>query len=185
MSPIPCLGFIGRSNSGKTTLLEKLLGELGRRGYRVAVVKHTLRPDVETDFPGKDTRRLWDAGAGHTVLATPDRIVHTRRYATPPTLAEALAAVRDVDLILIEGYKQGDFPKIEVVRAARDPHLVPGVVGRIACVTDVSGLDCAGPRFDFAALPALADFIEAEVLKGGANAFISPFLKQEPMPAVF
>jgi molybdopterin-guanine dinucleotide biosynthesis protein MobB len=117
MSSIPCLGFIGRSNSGKTTLLEKLLGELGRRGYRVAVVKHTLRPDVETDFPGKDTRRLWDAGAAHTVLATPDRIVHTRRYATPPTLAEALAVVHDVDLILIEGYKQGDFPKIEVVRA--------------------------------------------------------------------
>lgn len=167
MSYIPCLGFIGRSNSGKTTLLEKLLGELGRRGYRVAVVKHTPQSNVETDFPGKDTRRLWDAGAAHTVLATLDRVVYTRRCATPPTLAEALAPIRDVDLILVEGYKRGNLPKIEVVRAARDPHLIPGIVGRIACVTDVPGLVCDGPRFDFAALPALADFIEAEVLKGG------------------
>ena len=157
---IPCLGFIGRSNSGKTTLLEKLIGELARRGCRVAVLKHTHHPGVQTDLPGKDTRRLWEAGAVHTTFLTPDRIVQTHRYAEEPALSEALAGIQDVDLILIEGYKRGAFPKIEVVRAACDPHPIPGRVGRIAYVTDLPALAGDLPSFGLDAIAALADFIE-------------------------
>ncbi|MBN2389333.1 MAG: molybdopterin-guanine dinucleotide biosynthesis protein B [Anaerolineae bacterium] len=154
------ISFVGRSNSGKTTLLEKLIVLLRQRGYRVGVVKHTLRRDVETDIPGTDTRRMWDAGAEHVAFVTPDRIVHTQRYVEAPPLDLALAGVHDVDIVIVEGFKRGPFPKIEVTRAARDPNLIPDVEGRIACVTDVPDLACAVPRFAFDDVVGLADFVE-------------------------
>lgn len=160
---IPTIGFVGRSNSGKTTLIEKLLAEFARRGLRVAVVKHTMHRHVETDLPGKDSRRYWEAGAAQTVLVAGDRVVMTRR-AENPSVDEALAAISDVDLIIVEGHKQADYPKIEVVRAARDPHRIPGLTRIIACVTDVPGLDCGDlPRFDFEAILPLADFIAEQL----------------------
>ncbi len=157
---IPALSFVGRSNSGKTTLLEKLIALLRQRGYRVGVVKHTVRADVETDLPGTDTRRLWEAGAEHVAFVTPDRIVHTHRYAELPPLEAALTGVGDVDLVFIEGFKHGPYPKIEVVRAARDPNLIPDVEGRIACVTDIPDLACGVPKFAFGDVVELADFVE-------------------------
>ena len=165
MGSVPIVSFVGRSNSGKTTLLEKLIALLRERGYRVGVVKHTVRADVETDLPGTDTRRLWEAGAEHVAFVTPDRIVHTRRYAELPPLKAALAGVGDVDLVIIEGFKSGPYPKIEVVRAARDPALIPDLEGRVACVTDVPDLACGVPRFTFDDIPGLADFIERVVLR--------------------
>lgn len=161
----PILSFVGRSNSGKTTLLEKLIALLRERGYRVGVVKHTVRADVETDLPGTDTRRLWEAGAQHVAFVTPDRIVHTRRYAELPPLEAALAGVGDVDLVLIEGFKYGPYPKIEVVRAARDPALIPDLENRIACVTDVPDLACGVPKFAFDDGMALVDFVERVVIR--------------------
>jgi molybdopterin-guanine dinucleotide biosynthesis protein B len=162
----PIVSFVGRSNSGKTTLLEKLIVLLRQRGYRVGVVKHTLRQDVETDIPGTDTRRMWEAGAEHVAFVTPDRIVHTQRYAEAPTLDLALAGVHDVDIVIAEGFKRGPFPKIEVTRAARDPNLIPDVDGRVACVTDIPDLACDLPRFGFDDVAALADFIENTLIRG-------------------
>ncbi|MEJ5311126.1 MAG: molybdopterin-guanine dinucleotide biosynthesis protein B [Anaerolineae bacterium] len=162
---IPTLAFVGRSNSGKTTLLEKLIALLRQRGYRVGVVKHTVRADVETDLPGTDTHRLWEAGAAHVAFVTPDRIVHTQRYAELPPLEAALAGVGDVDVVLIEGFKHGPYPKIEVVRAARDPALIPDLAGRIACVTDVPDLPCGVPCFAFDDIAGLADFVERVVIR--------------------
>ena len=169
MEPFPIVSFVGRSNSGKTTLLEKLIVLLRQRGYRVGVVKHTMRADVETDLPGTDTRRLWEAGADHVAFVTPDRIVHTRRYTELPPLEMALAGVRDVDLVLIEGFKYGPYSKIEVVRAARDPALITDLEGRVACVTDVPDLACAVPRFAFDDVARLADFIEERLIANYKN----------------
>lgn len=154
----PCLAFVGRSGSGKTTLLEKLVAELARRGLRVGVVKHT-RHHVETDEPGSDTRRLWESGAVHTLLVTPDRAVHAQRYAEPPSLPDILPAIRGVDLLLIEGFKRAEVPKVEVVRAACDSQLLPDLQGRIACVTDVPDLLWEGPTFALEDVEPLADFV--------------------------
>ncbi|HOU15510.1 MAG TPA: molybdopterin-guanine dinucleotide biosynthesis protein B [Anaerolineae bacterium] len=163
---IPIVSFVGRSNSGKTTLVERLIPLLQQRGYRVGVIKHTLRQNVETDIPGTDTRRLWDAGADHVAFVTQDRIVHTRRYAEAPTLDMAMVEVKDVDIIIAEGFKRGPFPKIEVTRAARDPNLIPDVEGRIACVTDVPDVARDLPHFSLDDVTALADFIENAVIQG-------------------
>jgi molybdopterin-guanine dinucleotide biosynthesis protein B len=162
----PIISFVGRSNSGKTTLLERLIPLLQQRGYRVGVIKHTLRQNVETDIPGTDTRRMWNAGADHVAFVTADRVVHTRRYAEAPTLEMALVDVHDVDIVIAEGFKRGPFPKIEVTRAARDPNLIPDVEGRIACVTDIPDLACDLPHFGLDDIAALADFIENTIIRG-------------------
>ncbi len=163
---LPIVSFVGRSNSGKTTLLERLIPLLQQRGYRVGVIKHTLRLDIETDIPGTDTRRMWDAGVDHVTFVTADRIVHTRRYAEAPTLEMALVGVHNVDIVIAEGFKRGPFPKIEVTRAARDPNLIPDVEGRIAYVTDVPDLACDLPHFALDDVAALADFIESTIIRG-------------------
>lgn len=160
---IPTIGFVGRSNSGKTMLIERLLAEFTRRGVRVAVVKHTMHRQVETDLPGKDSRRYWDAGAAQTALVAGDRVVLTRR-ANAPAVEDVLAQIESVDLIIVEGHKKAAYPKIEVIRAARSPHRIPGLDRIIACVTDVPDLDCGElPRFDFDAIAPLADFITAQL----------------------
>lgn len=162
---IPTIAFVGRSGSGKTTLLARLLPVLRARGLRVAVVKHTRHAGVDFDAPGSDTRRFWDAGADCTVLVAPDFVMRAQRHVAEPPLAQVLASIHDVDLIILEGFKRAPGPKIEVVRATCDPDLLPGLEGRIACVTDVADLDCA-PRFPFDALDALADFIERSSATG-------------------
>jgi len=131
----------------------------------VAVVKYTHHRHLQTDQPGKDTWRFEQAGAVHTTLWSPDRVVHTHRYARPPSPDLVLQDVHDVDVILIEGYKGGHYPKIEVVRAARvdshpeDPVLIPDLEDRVACVTDLPDPPFEGPTFPFYQVDALADFI--------------------------
>jgi molybdopterin-guanine dinucleotide biosynthesis protein MobB len=161
---LPVLGFFGRSGSGKTTLLEKVIGELARRGYRVAVLKHTRARNVETDLPGKDTRRLWEAGARIPLFWC--RTASCTRTAMRGAAAlGALAGIHDVDLVLVEGDKHDALPKLEVVRAACDPQPIPEITGRIAYVTDVADLpDAEGlPHFSLEDVPALADFIERQL----------------------
>ncbi len=184
LSVPPIVSFVGRSNCGKTTLLEKLIPALTKRGYRTAVVKHTHHREVETDVPGTDSRRLWDAGADHVTFVTPNRVAHTHRYETAdateaaPSLAEALRGIHGVDVILMEGYKAAGFikskraadthpvPKIEVVRSACDPAPIPGLKGRLAYVTEIPDLSRTLPCFKFEDLTGLMDFIELHIIKG-------------------
>ncbi len=154
------MAFVGRSGSGKTTLLERLLPVLKGRGYRVAVIKHTPHAHVETDKRGTDTWRMWRAGAAQTVLAAPDRIASVQRCARPPSAEEALAVVGEVDVVLVEGFKGSQWPKVEVVRAACDPHRLAGMSNVVALVSDVVGLGEGGvPVFGFDEVEALADFV--------------------------
>lgn len=165
---IPIVAFVGRSGAGKTTLLERVIAVLDARGVRVAVIKHTHHTGLATDLPGADSRRLWEAGARHTTLWAPDRVAHTYRTSSPPHLATVRRDIRDVDVILVEGHKRGALPKIEIVRAACNPALLPDIEGRIACVTDAPELAWEGPRFGFddAGIAALADFIQTTVMVG-------------------
>lgn len=115
----PIVSVVGRSDSGKTTFLEKLIPALKTRGLRVAVVKHDSH-GFEMDRPGKDTWRLRQAGADAVMISAPHQMALIRsgldREATLDELAELVSS--DVDLVLTEGYKSGDKIKIEVSRAA-------------------------------------------------------------------
>lgn len=161
---VPIISVVGRSDSGKTTLLEKLIPELKRRGYRVATVKHHFHPGFEIDQPGKDTWRHAQAGSDHVVIAAPDKVASIRRVEREPTLDEIAAGITDVDIILTEGYKRAGTPKIEVVRSARsrEPLCTPDEL--IALATDVP-VDLDVPQFDLEDAAGLVDLIEERFLK--------------------
>lgn len=127
------IGLAGWSGSGKTTLLVKLIPRLTARGVAVATVKHAHH-SFDLDQPGKDSYRHRMAGATEVVVGSANRwaLVHELRGAPEPTLAELLARLSPVDLVIIEGYKNDIHPKLEVYRASvgmpllqpSDPHIV-------------------------------------------------------------
>jgi len=127
-------GVAGWSGMGKTTLLARLVPELASRGLVVSLVKHSHK-DIEVDRPGKDSYRLREAGCHEVMLLGASRwaLMHELRGAPEPSLAEILARLAPCDLVLLEGFKQGDFPKLEVWRPEHGRRPLwpqwPGIVG--------------------------------------------------------
>lgn len=111
------LGISGWSGCGKTTLLVALLPRLRARGLRVSTLKHAHH-DVDLDTPGKDTFRHREAGAHEVILATGRRwaLLHELREEPEPALTELLSYLQPVDLVLVEGWKTGAYPKLEIWR---------------------------------------------------------------------
>lgn len=154
MAEIPVLAFAGYSGSGKTTVIEALIPLLRRRGLRVAVVKHDAH-SFEMDRPGKDSWRFSNAGAEMSIISSPQQTAVVERRPLP--LLTVLSLARDVDIILVEGYKNEALTQIGVCR--RDTPF-PETLGRYrAVVTDaeVSGLE--SPQFRFDGMERLAEFI--------------------------
>lgn len=141
-------GIAGYSGAGKTTLIEKLLAELTGRGLAVSVIKQSHH-DVTLDPPGKDSWRHRQAGAHEVLLSSPHRwmLAAELRGAPEPSLAEHLARLAECDLVLIEGYRHADLPKLEVQRAETgQPWLHPGDPNILAVASDrqVDSLPCFG-----------------------------------------
>ena len=117
MSRVPCVCVVGWSDAGKTTLLERLVPVLKARGLRVAVLKHSAHPHT-LHRPGSDTARLESAGAYATGLATPQGLQLTLPGDAGALLAQLLPGAEGLlDLVLVEGWKDGPYPKLEVWRA--------------------------------------------------------------------
>ncbi len=112
---IPVIAFAAWSGTGKTTLIEKVVAVLKAKGLRLAVIKHDAHR-FEIDREGKDSWRFTQAGADVVLLSSPEKTALVAQRAH--TLRELIASVRDVDLILVEGYKNEDLPQIGVSRAA-------------------------------------------------------------------
>ena len=153
------ISIVGRSKSGRTTLLEKMVRELKQRGHRVGTIKHHSHPGFELDRPGKDTWRHAEAGSDHVVIAAPDKVASIRRVDREPTLDEISSTMTDVDVVLTEGYLRSGRYKIEVVRAARatEPICEPGEL--LALATDLP-LAYDVPRFDLDDAAGLVDLVE-------------------------
>lgn len=120
-------GIAGHSGMGKTTLLERLVPELASRGLVVSLIKHSHK-NIDIDRPGKDSYRLRESGCKEVLLLGNDRwaLMHELRGAPEPPLDYLLNRLQDCDLVLIEGFKHGVFPKLEVWRAELDkPTLWP------------------------------------------------------------
>ncbi len=168
---IPAFSVVGKSNTGKTTLIEKLVPELKRRGYRVATVKHDVH-GFEIDHEGKDTWRHRRAGADVVVIASPDRMAMIESLAGEPLLGDILARVRGVDLIITEGFKRGPLPKLEVLRSARSPEILcAGDQQLFAIASDISlngAVPGAVPVFDWNDAAGLVDLIERRFLEADA-----------------
>jgi len=112
----PCIAIVGPSGSGKTTLITKLIEILTARGYRVGAIKHTHH-DFEMDHPGKDSFAMKAAGAVKVGLVAPHKLAFLSDLSSEPSLEELVALYfRDVDLVLAEGFKGANVPKILVRR---------------------------------------------------------------------
>lgn len=155
--PLVCI-VSGRSGTGKTTFLEKLIEELVRRGYRVGAVKSDAH-GFEIDVPGKDSWRFTQAGARVTALVGPGQFALMERTEGKKELDEVAALIQGVDLILVEGYKTAEQPRIEVVRAAVSREVVSPPEYLLAVVTDVPDLPVSVPKFAFDDYPGVAEFI--------------------------
>ncbi|MBN1147504.1 MAG: molybdopterin-guanine dinucleotide biosynthesis protein B [Anaerolineales bacterium] len=161
---IPILSVVGKSKSGKTTLLEKLIPELKRRGYRLATIKHHSHPGFEFDQPGKDTWRHAQAGSDHVVLSAPDKIASIRRLDRELSLDEIVAGIQGVDLILTEGYKQAGKPALEVVRLENGLQLICDPEQLFAVASDTP-LETSAPQFDLEDISQIAGLIEERLLR--------------------
>ncbi|MFO1131752.1 MAG: molybdopterin-guanine dinucleotide biosynthesis protein B [Hyphomicrobiales bacterium] len=156
------IGVAGFKNAGKTTLVEKLVTELTRRGHQVSTVKHAHH-SFDIDHEGRDSFRHRKAGAAEVAVVSRHRwaIIHESRDEAEPSLEEILAKLAPCDLVIVEGYKRDGHDKIEVRNidlahpklAGEDPTVV-------AVAANGAVADAPVPVFDRDDVTALAGFIE-------------------------
>jgi molybdopterin-guanine dinucleotide biosynthesis adapter protein len=162
---IPIVSIVGRSNTGKTTLIEKLIPELMRRGYRVATIKHNIH-GFDIDHEGKDSWRHKKAGARLTVVASPHSVAVIEDADRDFELAELRDRyIRDVDVILSEGFKKNPHPKIEVVRSEMKHAPLCSREDNLMAIVSDKPVDRGVPCLDIDDIPGIADLID-RFLKG-------------------
>ncbi|MDX1527255.1 MAG: molybdopterin-guanine dinucleotide biosynthesis protein B [Gammaproteobacteria bacterium] len=172
---LPIVGFAAYSGTGKTTLLKKLLPILKSRSVRVGMVKHAHHT-FDVDQPGKDSYELRKAGAAQMLIASRSRwaLMVERQRDKEPLLDEVLLELDQaaLDLILVEGFKQEPFPKIELRRAGlKGKPFFPDDDNVVAIATDdPSGLETDLPILDLNRPDEIADFIIDKILNGGRRA---------------
>ena len=163
--PTPIISIVGKSNSGKTTLIEKLIPEFTKRGYRVATIKHNVH-GFNIDHEGKDSWRHKKAGACATVIACPTRVALIEDIESDYSLDEIRDKyIKRADIILAEGYKGNPFPKIEVFRSELKRELLCGKEDNLLAVAADVKLDVGVPCFDINDVKGIADLIENKFLK--------------------
>jgi molybdopterin-guanine dinucleotide biosynthesis protein B len=139
------VAIVGHQGSGKTTLIEKLIGALRARGLSVSTIKHAHHHAIELDTPGKDSHRHRVAGASEVIVASDTGWARIAASSEPASLPILLGQLRPVDLVLVEGFKQLEWLKrVEVFRGGGEPLALsdPG----IAAVAAPPGLALAGYR---------------------------------------
>ncbi|MFO7971461.1 MAG: molybdopterin-guanine dinucleotide biosynthesis protein B [Desulfobacterales bacterium] len=159
---LPIISVVGKSKSGKTTLIEKLIPELKNRGYRIGTIKHTHH-DFELDTKGKDSWRHKAAGADTVVIASREKIVMVKDENSAGS--ERIGKYfDDVDLVITEGFKKENRPKIELYRSHKNTlPLCQNDNTVIALVTDTD-IRVNVPVFGLEEIKSLADLIEKNYL---------------------
>lgn len=161
---VPVIGFAAYSGSGKTTLMRNLIPRLNAHGKRTAIVKHAHH-DFDIDYPGKDSYELRKAGANQVLVGSAQRwaMVVETAGSRDPELTEFLhrLLIADTDLILVEGFRDEKFPKIEVHRQTLGRDLFyPTDDFIIAVVTDnVATHNGALPTLDIENIDSIVDFL--------------------------
>ena len=175
----PVLSVVGRAKSGKTTLLEEIIAGLNSRGYSVATIKHTTHT-VEIDQPGKDTWRHLRAGSKSTTIVSANNIIlikPVKDNAMPDEVVRLYG--EDFDIVLVEGFKQSNYPKIEVHRKAIGP-VLNNISKVIAYATD-EPLETDLKQFSLHDNTGIIDFIEMNYLKTDID-YTSIYINNEPFP---
>jgi len=161
---IPIVSVVGKSDSGKTTLVEELVAELTGRGYRVGTVKHSAEK-FSLDVPGKDSYRHHRAGAVVSAVVSSNQIGVVRKTDSEPA-PDALVDTffKDMDIVVTEGYTRAPTPKIVVQPLDRAGDLAGEIIAEIG---DGPTRVPDTPRFESSQTAAITDLIEARYLTGG------------------
>lgn len=158
---VPVVSIVGRSDVGKTTLIEKLLVELKARGYTVATIKHDVH-GFDLDKPGKDTWRYAQAGSDVVVISSPWKLAIIQKVEEEMSLDDLVSRIEGVDIILTEGYKRGDKLKIEVTRRELYGEPLCGPEDNLIAVVGDIQVDGV-PSFDSSQIPEVVDFLETKL----------------------
>jgi molybdopterin-guanine dinucleotide biosynthesis protein B len=162
----PVFGVTGWKNSGKTTLVTRLVTEFTRRGFTISTVKHAHH-DFDIDKPATDSFRHREAGASEVMIVSGKRwaVMHELRGGEEPPLEQALQRLSPCDLVLVEGYKREGHPKIEVRRiaAAKQEPLAPQDASILAVASDRPTDSNTLPSFKLDDVSGIADFIQARL----------------------
>ena len=162
---IPIVSFVGFSGSGKTTLLTKVIAELKEKGYRLATVKHDAHR-FKMDVEGKDTWKFAEAGADLVLINSKEKFAMIQALETEISFEEVISHVKDVDLILVEGYKHESPPKILVVRRETDLDLLSQLEDIIAIATTLPLQIDHIPVFDLNDSNGIVNLIESTIVGG-------------------
>jgi molybdopterin-guanine dinucleotide biosynthesis protein B len=164
--PMRIIGLAGWSGAGKTTLMTKVIPVLVQRGLKVATVKHAHH-EFDIDRPGKDSWLHREAGAGEVAIVSSRRwaLIHELRDEPEPPLAEILAKLSPVDLVIVEGFKHHAHPKLEVYRAAAGkPLLYPDDDCIVAIATDAPLPQAPLPVLMLDDVESIANVLQAEAV---------------------
>lgn len=165
MSKIPVIAFAAYSGTGKTTLIEKIILNLKKRNLRVAVIKHDGHR-FEIDHEGKDSWRFSHAGADITIISSSEKMAYIEQREL--SLQQQIDMVHDVDLILVEGYKNAHLPQIGIARKETGKGFTAELDRFIALVSDYEDLDTDLPSFHLNDIDQITDFILREISNGQA-----------------
>jgi molybdopterin-guanine dinucleotide biosynthesis protein MobB len=165
---VKAVAIIARSGTGKTTLIERLLPILIGRGYRVGAIKHDAHR-FDIDHPGKDSHRLTAAGAGTMLITSSEKLALVKKHDKSPPAEELIDRYfRDMDLVLVEGFRKSGLPKIEIFRKEKnEPLICRGEIDdpTLLAVASDASLEVNVPLLDLNAPQQIADFIEELILK--------------------
>jgi len=162
---IPIVSIVGKSNTGKTTFIERMIPEFVRRGYRVATIKHGAH-GFDIDHEGKDTWRYRKAGANTTLISSPQKVAFIESVDKDHDIEELTEKyIRDVDIIIVEGYKGNPYPKIEIFRKERNDELLSAGDNNLVAVISESPVDIDVPCFNMKNVKDVIDMIEKDFLK--------------------
>jgi molybdopterin-guanine dinucleotide biosynthesis protein B len=163
MAMPPVVSIVGKSSTGKTTFLEKLIRELSGRGYKVATIKHSHH-SLSFDNPNKDSWRHARAGASATMVSSTTEIQIIKPIPRELTIEELARNLgEEYDLVLTEGFSRGDAPKIEIHRKEAGP-LLENARKLFAVVTD-EPLETEVKQFDLEDVKGVASLLEEDFIK--------------------
>lgn len=178
---IPVLCIVGKSGVGKTTVMEKLVVELKKRGLRVATLKHNVH-GFDIDHEGKDTWRFAQAGSDVVAISSSQKVAIIRKVDHDHSLAELQRFIRpDFDIILAEGFKQDKAIKIEVHRKELGPDLLCTKEELLAVATDEK-LDIDVPQYALEDAQGMVDLIKRRFFDKQKEDEITLFVNEEPIP---
>lgn len=158
----PVISIVGKSESGKTTLIERLIPALKTRGYRIGVAKHAHH-GFHMDRKGKDSYRHRKAGADTVLVASPGQIAMVKDF-PGECLDDLLPFFEDMDLLITEGFKRDRAPKIEIFRAERHRHPACKADDSLVAMVSDTPLDVGVPLFKSDDIRGITDFIVAGFL---------------------